>query len=171
MRLPLLGSNQDSPDPEKARATVNDRASAPVRSVAGASAHRSGDASAVDPRSAHHSHRSSHHAERRGSTEPRATVPAFIARRSSRWLASLPQCQPKESPAYQRWLAARNEAARAARPRFVTRHCWCGTPFRPKVGNQRRCPACVRSDRRAPRALSALALAATHGDVLPLEAA
>jgi hypothetical protein len=50
---------------------------------------------------------------------------------------NLPQRQPKDSPAYQRWLAANEEGRRLGRkPVFDERVCKCGAEFTPKVGNQ-----------------------------------
>lgn len=62
---------------------------------------------------------------------------------------TLPQCAPKDSPAFQRWYQALRDGQRDGyHPTFAPRACSVdGVPFIPKVGNQVRCPACIAAHR------------------------
>lgn len=61
----------------------------------------------------------------------------------------LPNQQPKDSPEYQEWYAKLLQGNReAVKPVFEPRDCdrtrgGCGQSFLPKVGNQKRCDACI----------------------------
>jgi hypothetical protein len=67
----------------------------------------------------------------------------------------LPNQRPKDSPEYRAWHAKLIEGNRQAdRPVFDPRDCdrtrgGCGQSFNPKVGNQRRCDACIARTRYA----------------------
>jgi hypothetical protein len=63
----------------------------------------------------------------------------------------LPSCQPKDSPAYQRWYQA-NEEARRLRdaPEYDPRTCPCGRSFTPRAANHLRCATCKTLRPRRP---------------------
>jgi hypothetical protein len=137
--LPLLGSNQDSPDPES---------DASPR-LTGTNAQKSVEIAQI----------------RAGSHTISPTIPhrpkPFATVRRDVWLRSLPSCQPKDSPAYQRWLAARNEAQRTAEPKvWPDRVCACGCrqTFTPRSWNTKYRPACA-ADRGITRIRTARATA------------
>ena len=64
-------------------------------------------------------------------------------------LAALPNRQPKDSPAYRRWYAARAEGVRQwTRPNYPPRPCVVdGVVYVPHFRHQKRCPACIAANR------------------------
>lgn len=77
MPLPLLGSNQDSPDPEKDGATLGDRASVALRAFAGNRRTRARSVDAPDPQHGTHSHYPSHYVAVGGSGSATCLIPAL----------------------------------------------------------------------------------------------
>ncbi len=80
------------------------------------------------------------------------------------WLRALPQCAPKESPAYQRWYAGNVEGQRySIRQPIAARPCaCCGVEFVPRARNTKFRPQC-QSAKYAARKRTARQLARMRG--------
>jgi hypothetical protein len=65
----------------------------------------------------------------------------------------LPQTMPKDSPEYRAWYEQlRAGQLTGPRPSFAPRDCdrsrgGCGQLFLPRVGNQKRCDACIAASK------------------------